>query len=324
MTRVSAHDAADRGFFLVAALLFLGSAALTLAWGVSMADMPGMEMPGGWTMSMAWMRMPGQSWPGAAASFLGMWAVMMLAMMLPALLPMLWRYRRSLGTRVAKANVLTTAAGAGYFAVWILFGVLAFPPGVWLAGAAMRTPGLARAAPLLGALVVVCAALLQLSGWKARQLECCARAGRDAVPANLASAWKHGARLGFTCLYCCAPLTALLFVAGVMDLAVMALVTVAISAERLAADRLTAGRFAPRGKRVARAIGWLMFAAGAIYLSALAIPGSASSSPNFSANHFCATAWAPSISTPFSSAEPEMCLFASNSPRASSTSSVRS
>jgi predicted metal-binding membrane protein len=34
---------------------------------------------------MAWMRMPGQTWPGAAASFLGMWVVMMVAMMLPSL-----------------------------------------------------------------------------------------------------------------------------------------------------------------------------------------------------------------------------------------------
>jgi hypothetical protein len=36
----------------------------------------GMPMPGGWTMSMAWMRMPGQTWLGAATSFLGMWVVM--------------------------------------------------------------------------------------------------------------------------------------------------------------------------------------------------------------------------------------------------------
>jgi predicted metal-binding membrane protein len=36
---------------------------------------------------------PGQTWPGAAASFLGMWVVMMVAMMLPSLVPMLRRYR---------------------------------------------------------------------------------------------------------------------------------------------------------------------------------------------------------------------------------------
>ena len=52
-------------------------------------------MPGGWTMSMAWMRMPGQTWLGFAASFLGMWVAMMVAMMLPSLVPMLWRYRAS-------------------------------------------------------------------------------------------------------------------------------------------------------------------------------------------------------------------------------------
>ena len=39
------------------------------------------------------MRMPGQTWPAAAVSFLGMWVVTMVAMMLPSLVPMLWRYR---------------------------------------------------------------------------------------------------------------------------------------------------------------------------------------------------------------------------------------
>ena len=63
-----------RAFHGIAALLFIGSAAVTIAWCGSMAQMPGMDMPGGWTMSMTWMRMPGQSWSGALASFLAMWA----------------------------------------------------------------------------------------------------------------------------------------------------------------------------------------------------------------------------------------------------------
>ena len=58
--------------------------------------MSGMLMPGGWTMSMVWMRMPGQPGSGAAASFLGMWVVMMVAMMLPSLFPMLRHYRGAL------------------------------------------------------------------------------------------------------------------------------------------------------------------------------------------------------------------------------------
>jgi hypothetical protein len=62
-----------------------------------MSAMGGMPMPGGWTMSMVWMRLPEQTWPGAAASFLGMWIVMMVAMMLPSLVPMLWRFRQAIG-----------------------------------------------------------------------------------------------------------------------------------------------------------------------------------------------------------------------------------
>ena len=57
-------------FLGVSALLFATSAALTIAWCQSMSAMGGMPMPGGWTMSMTWMRMPGQTWSSTAASFL--------------------------------------------------------------------------------------------------------------------------------------------------------------------------------------------------------------------------------------------------------------
>jgi len=81
-----------------------------------MSAMGGMPMPGGWTLSMTWMRMPGQTWPGAAASFLGMWLVMMAAMMLPSLLPMLWRYRLAVGgAGEARLGRLTALVGLAYF-----------------------------------------------------------------------------------------------------------------------------------------------------------------------------------------------------------------
>ena len=41
-----------------------------------------MIMPGGWTMSMMWMRMPGQSWPGAAAACLGMGVVIAIMLLM--------------------------------------------------------------------------------------------------------------------------------------------------------------------------------------------------------------------------------------------------
>ena len=106
-------------------------------------------MPGGWTMSMAWMRMPGQSWTGAAATFLGMWVVMMAAMMLPSLVPMLTRYRQAVAaTGETRLGRPTALAGAGYFAVWTAFGMAAFPLGVARRLACCReAPGRGRTLP---------------------------------------------------------------------------------------------------------------------------------------------------------------------------------
>src|SRR4029453_7254797 len=94
----------QQAFLVVSALLFAASAAVTIVRCASMSAMGGMPMPGGWTMSMAWMRMPGQTWPGVAATFLGMWVVMMVAMMLPSLVPMLQRYRQAVGRTAASAK----------------------------------------------------------------------------------------------------------------------------------------------------------------------------------------------------------------------------
>src|SRR5205814_10604607 len=123
-----------------------------------MSAMGEMPMPGGWTMSMAWMRMPGQTWPGAAASFLGMWVVMMVAMKLPSLVPMLRRYRRAVGrTGETRLGRLTALVGAGYFLVWTLLGAAAFPLGVALAALEMRHPALARSVPVAVGVVVLLA-----------------------------------------------------------------------------------------------------------------------------------------------------------------------
>jgi hypothetical protein len=132
----------DRRVFLgISAMLFAASAAVTVAWGGAMAATGGMWMPGGWTMSMAWMRMPGQSWPGAAASFLGKWTVMTAAMMLPSLVPTLERHRRAAAEAAAgRVGRLTALVGLGYFAAWIGFGAAVYPVGVALAEVAMRWP----------------------------------------------------------------------------------------------------------------------------------------------------------------------------------------
>jgi predicted metal-binding membrane protein len=242
-------------FLGVSALLFAASAAVTIVWGASMSAMGGMVMPGDWTMSMAWMRRPGQTWPGAAASFLGMWVVMTAAMMLPSLVPMLWRYRQAVGrpgeTRLARPTALV---GVGYFLVWTVLGMAAFPLGVALATVEMEQPELARAVPIAVGVVVLIAGVLQFTPWKAHHLACCREApgGGRTVPADAGTAWRYGLRLGLHCIYCSAGPTAILLVTGVMDLRAMAVVTAAITLERLA----------PAGERVARAIGAVALGAG--------------------------------------------------------------
>lgn len=243
-------QASQRSFLGASALLFAGSAAVTVAWCTS-----AMPMCGGRSLPMAWLRMPGQSWAGAAASFLGMWLVMMVAMMLPSLAPMLWRYRQAVGgAGTPRLGRLTALAALGYYSVWTLCGAVVFGMGAALAAVETRLPALARAAPAAAAAVVLIAGALQLTAWKARQLACCVVApGRGCImPAGPGTAWRHGLRLGLQCSRCCAGLTAILLVTGLMDLRAMALVTAAISAERLA----------PAGATVARGIGAVVLAAG--------------------------------------------------------------
>src|SRR3989440_997255 len=235
--RMASERASRQAFFGVSALLFAASAAVTIVWCASMSAMGEMPMPGGWTMSMTWMRMPGQTWRGAAASFLGMWVVMMVAMMLPSLVPMLWRYRQAVGrTGETRLGLLTALVGVGYFFVWTVFGMAAFPLGVALAAVEMQQPALARAVPTAVGVVVLMAGSLQLTAWKARHLACCREAaGRGrTLPADAGTAWRHGLRLGLHCSQCCAGLMAVLLVIGVMDPRAMAVVAAAITVQRLA------------------------------------------------------------------------------------------
>jgi predicted metal-binding membrane protein len=252
--------ASEQAFLGVSALLFAAGAVATVVGCASMSAMGEMPMPGGWTMSMAWMRMPGQTWPGATASFLGMWVLMMAAMMLPSLVPMLWRYRRAVGgAGETRLGLLTALVGAGYFVVWTALGLAVFPLGAALAAAEMHQPPLARAAPVAAGLVVLVAGALQLTAWKARRLACCREApGRGRrLPADAGTAWRHGLRLGVRCALCCANLMAILLVVGVMDLRAMAAVTAAITVERLA----------PVGEGVARALGAIVVGAGVLLIA---------------------------------------------------------
>ena len=256
---------ADRLFYAIWALIFLASAAGTIALCESMSG--GMAMPGGWTMSMAWMPMGGAGPAGAAAAFLGMWIVMMIAMMAPSLVPTLSGYRDSVSRRAeardAALSVQTALVVAGYFFVWTLFGAAAYAAGVVLTSAEMRWPWLARGVPVGIALVLFLAGCLQLTAWKMVRLRRCredsachteASSPSSSGRRGIVAAWRHGLRFGAHCSLCCSGFMAVLLAAGVMDLRVMAAVAAAITAERLS----------PRPVTTARFIGAVMIAGGAL------------------------------------------------------------
>jgi predicted metal-binding membrane protein len=173
---------------------------------------------------------------------MGMWVVMMVAMMLPVLVPTLMSHRSTHAALVA----------AGYFFVWALVGVVVYPLGIVIAAAAMRLPALANAVPFVAGMVVILAGLTQFTVWKKRQLACCRAAMPHVSTRNVSSAWREGLRLGLQCVRCCAGMTAVLLVMGVMNPYAMAVVAAAAAAERLM----------PRGMRAARAIGAMTIAGG--------------------------------------------------------------
>jgi predicted metal-binding membrane protein len=242
-------------------LLFAASVAATLAQSLSMAAMGELPMPGGWSMSMLWMPACGRTWTRGAASFAGMWTVMMAAMMLPSLAQMLARYREAVGSQVRATELalLTLRVAGGYWAVWIACGVAVFALGAALATAELRWQTLARAVPFAAGLAVLLAGVLQLGAWKARHLACCRATPR--IGADAAAAWRHGVRIGIHCGCCCAGLTAVQLVVGMMDLRMMAVVTAAIIAER----------FSPDGARIARMVGAMAIGGGLLLIAHAAV-----------------------------------------------------
>jgi predicted metal-binding membrane protein len=215
-------------FHLWAVGVFAASVLATIYFCRSMSGE--MAMPGGWTMSMAWMRMPGQSWAAAFLMFQAMWLAMMVAMMGPCVFPPLIQYRRT------SSNLDAARLAGGYFLVYLIMGVVIYPPGIWLAIAAMRWPNVSRIVPFFSAAALITAGAFQWTPWKSRHLTncrdplaCCAGIGG---PPD-ASACARGFHWGLSCATCCAGIMLCLFVLGMMNPYVILGLTVVITLERL-------------------------------------------------------------------------------------------
>jgi predicted metal-binding membrane protein len=199
---------------------------------------------------------------GSLGWFLGVWVVMMAAMMLPSLAPTAALYARMTTDRIAP--LLFTA---GYLVAWTLAGALAYA--LARAGHALAGDVLAweRAGQWVASATLLAAALYELTPFK----DVCL--GKCRSPLGfLLSTWRDGragalrmgTRHGSWCIGCCWALMASLFALGVMSIAWMALVAALIAAEKTLPWR----RVATYGTAVILvALGTLLLAAPA------AIPG---------------------------------------------------
>ncbi|MGH7935098.1 MAG: DUF2182 domain-containing protein [Candidatus Binataceae bacterium] len=163
-----------------------------------------------------------------------MWAVMMVAMMLPSASPMVMTYARIAHGRQRTAPWHVWLFALGYVAVWMIFSVVATAVQDGLQRLAIVTNAL-TVAPLVGGIILVAAGVYQFTPLKEACLgKCRSPIGffmtewRDGARGALAMGFKHGA----LCVGCCWMLMVLLFVAGVMNLLWIAAISVFVLLEK--------------------------------------------------------------------------------------------
>jgi predicted metal-binding membrane protein len=239
----------------------------------AMSDMSDMEMeePAGTDVGtaaatgMSGMDDDRWAWDGFS-SFLVAWAVMMVAMMFPAVAPLVLIFRTISAQRATagRAFAPTWIFIAGYLVVWTTIGALSWvlvQLGSDLAGRIGDADRGTWAPLALGATLAV-AGVYQFTPLKKVCLHQC-----QSPFSFVMTRWREGRwgafRMGFVhgayCLGCCWALFAVLVAAGVMSLAWMLLLTLVVFAEKV----LPVGRWGPRVVGAAFLLLGLVVAAGA-------------------------------------------------------------
>jgi predicted metal-binding membrane protein len=180
-----------------------------------------------------------------------MWAVMMVAMMLPSAMPGILLYGRTRGRPVSFA--------AGYLLAWFGFSVLATLLQWRLLEAALVTPMMVSASRQLSAGLLIAAGLFQLTPLKDACLTRC-RSPLGVVlggTARLSHPLAEGVRNGLYCIGCCFALMGVLFAVGVMSLPWVLLIAAYVALEKLA----------PRTAWVSRSAGVVLCVWGVLVFS---------------------------------------------------------
>jgi predicted metal-binding membrane protein len=254
---------AGPGFCALITTVFTAALALTIYYCRTMSG--GMEMPGGWTMSMMWMPMAGQTWLGSTVMFMLMWLAMMVAMMLPSYLPTILRYHRARRSKNDRGVLASTSlVMAGYFFVWSAAGAAIYIAGIALALAAMRWTTLSRSMPFIIGITIFIAGCMQFMPWTKFGLRECrgtVACGASTTQSGTGSAWRTGIRSGVSCVTCCSGPMLILLALGMMNPAVIVLVTAIIALEKLM----------PKPEQIVRLSGIIAVIAGLIVIGRLVL-----------------------------------------------------
>jgi predicted metal-binding membrane protein len=160
-----------------------------------------------------------------------MWAVMMVAMMLPSMSSATLIYA-AVVRRISpqqSAGRSTVGFVFGYVLAWTLFSVLATGLQWGLERLALLSPAMVSTSPVFGGLLLIVAGLYQWSPLKEICLKHC-----QAPLTYLAQHWRQGEGGAVLCIGCCWALMALLFVGGVMNLLWIAAIAFFVLLEKLA------------------------------------------------------------------------------------------
>jgi predicted metal-binding membrane protein len=190
--------------------------------------------------------------PWAATEFglrLAMWAVMMVAMMVPTVAPMTLMYAAVARKAAAQHNPLapTFVFVTGYITMWTVFSLVATIAQYDLDRAALLSPMMVSRSPIFGAGLLIVAGIYQLSPFKNACLRNCRAPthflSRYWRTGNL-GAFRMGLQLGAYCVGCCWILMGLLFVGGVMNLLWIAAIAIFVLLEKTIPLGDMGGRFA--------------------------------------------------------------------------------
>jgi predicted metal-binding membrane protein len=253
------------------AVVLLALAALTcLSWLALLAGAgTGMDPAAmsGWFLPIALPPAVSSSWtPFYWLIAFCMWAVMMVAMMLPSATPMVLLYARVARRAESEGRGLNAAAATaafalGYLTLWILFSALAVAVQFGLERSGAMSAMMSSRSALLSGALLVATGLYQLTPLKTACLKHC-RGPAHFIAAHwrpgVHGAWRMGLAHGAYCVGCCAALMLLLFVGGVMNLLWIAGLTLLVALEK----------FAPFGGLAAKALAVLLIIGGATLLVA--------------------------------------------------------